>query len=394
MPASPYKILFVDDEENNLIAFKNAFFRTYTIFTASSASQGLDVLEKYSIHLVITDQRMPQVSGLEFLTIVKEKYPLAIRMVITGYSDVEVIMRAFNELDIFHYALKPWNNQELKIIIDNALTKYQLTSDNICLIKQLQQANESLEEKVKLRTQELEQKNEEYAQLNALKDKLFSIISHDIRSPLASLSALVNMFLNYKDIFSEEEVHEAMSDMKHSLVDITEMLNNLLSWAQAQIQNTEPLLEAHSIGSTLQKNIRAYQAMAAHKNIAILTELPAGDFQVQIDENITSLILRNLISNAIKFTPEHGQIILSSVAEKEYATISVTDTGVGISEETLTKLFSNEHLITSLGTAQEKGTGLGLKLCKEYVEKQGGVISVQSRLQKGTVFSFTVPVSK
>jgi signal transduction histidine kinase len=394
MPASPYKILFVDDEENNLIAFKNAFFRSYQIFTASAAIRGLEILEEHSIHLVITDQRMPQISGLDFLKIVKEKYPLAIRMVITGYSDVEIIMQAFNELDIFHYALKPWNNQELKIIIDNALTKYQLTSDNICLISQLQLANENLEEKVKLRTQELEQKNKEYLELNTLKDKLFSIVAHDLRSPLASLSTLVNMFLNYKDIFSEEELHEAMSDMQHSLVDITEMLNNLLRWAQAQIQNTKPLLETHSIDSTLKKNIRAYQAMAAHKNISILTELPAGDFQVQIDENITGLILRNLISNAIKFTPEYGQIVLSSVAEREYATISVTDTGVGISQETLTKLFSNEHLVTSLGTAKEKGTGLGLKLCKEYVEKQGGVISVQSHLQKGTVFSFTVPVSK
>lgn len=394
MPASTYNILFVDDEENNLIAFKNAFFRHYNIFTAPSALKGLEILEKQTIHLVITDQRMPQISGLEFLKTVKVKYPLAIRMIITGYSDVEVIMQAFNELDIFHYALKPWNNQELKIIIDNALNKYQLTSDNIYLIRKLQQANESLEEKVTLRTQELEQKNLEYAQLNALKDKLFSIVSHDLRSPLASLSSLVKMFLTYKDIFTAEEINQAMSDMQHSLVDVTEMLNNLLSWAQAQIQNTAPVLMAHSIGGTLKKNINTYQAMAAHKNIAILTELPAEDFQVQIDENMTSLILRNLISNAIKFTPEHGKITLSSVIKQEYATISVTDTGIGIAEETIAKLFSNEHLITSLGTAKEKGTGLGLKLCKEYIEKQGGVISVKSQLQKGTVFSFTVPVSR
>jgi two-component system, sensor histidine kinase and response regulator len=394
MPAQKYNILFVDDEENNLVAFKNAFFRNFNIATASSASLGLEVLEKQTFHLVITDQRMPQISGLEFLKIVKEKYPLAIRMIITGYSDVEVIMQAFNELDIFHYALKPWNNQELKIIIDNALNKYQLSSDNIHLIRQLQQTNENLEEKVKLRTQELEQKNQEYAQLNSLKDKLFSIVAHDLRSPMASLSSLVNMFLAYKDIFTEEEIHQAMLDMQHSMVDITEMLNNLLSWAQAQIQNTAPVLEAHSIEGTLEKNIKAYQAMASHKNISILTDLPAKDFQVQIDENMTSLVLRNLISNAIKFTPENGKITISSVAEKEYATISVADTGVGIPEETLAKLFSNEHLVTSLGTAKEKGTGLGLKLCKEYVEKQGGVISVKSHLHKGTVFSFTVPVRR
>lgn len=392
MGAGKYNILFVDDEENNLMAFKNAFFRGYTIFTALSAAQGLEVLRNHPIQLLITDQRMPGMSGIDFLAIAKKEYPFTLRMIVTGYSDVEVIMQAFNELDIFHYALKPWNNQELKIIIDNALNKYNLIADNNRLISELKKSNETLEEKVKLRTQELEEKNLEYSELNSLKDKLFSIVSHDLRSPLATLTSLLEMFLNYKDIFTAEEMDSSMKDMQHLLTDITEMLNNLLNWAQAQIESTEPLIEAHSVENTLNKNIKPYLAMAAGKNITIMADVPQQDFMVQIDENMTSLVLRNLISNAIKFTPVNGQIRLSSVAENEYAIISVADNGVGIPEETIEKLFSKEHLVTSLGTAKEKGTGLGLKLCKEYVEKQGGTLYVHSQLQKGTVFSFTVPL--
>lgn len=282
MRGEKYNILFVDDEENNLLAFKNAFFRTHNVFTAPSALQGLEILNSQAIHLLITDQRMPHMTGLDLLKVAKDQYPLTIRMIITGYSDVEVIMQAFNELDIFHYTLKPWNNQELKIIVDNALNKYQLISDNARLISELIKSNETLEQKVMLRTQELEEKNQEYAKLNSLKDKLFSIVSHDLRSPLATLSTLVDMFLNYKDIFTAEEMNNSMMDMQHSLIDITEMLDNLLRWAQAQIDSIEPVKEAHSIGGTLQKNIKPYLAMAANKNISILADLPHEDFKVQI----------------------------------------------------------------------------------------------------------------
>ncbi|MBI4645102.1 MAG: response regulator, partial [Bacteroidia bacterium] len=167
MEAEKKQILYVDDEPENLTVFKSTFRRFYEIFTANSAAEGIEYLAKYpNITVIITDQRMPKMTGVEFLRVTSEKYPAPSRIIMTGYSDIEVIIEAINSFDIFRYITKPWNKDELKMAIDSGIDVYNLKMENKYLVRNLQKANQelkeysqSLEEKVRERTKELEKTN-------------------------------------------------------------------------------------------------------------------------------------------------------------------------------------------------------------------------------------------
>ena len=152
-----YSILYIDDEENNLTSFKSTFRRDYRIHVASSGAEGLEIMEKHSIQLVITDQRMPDMTGIEFLEQIVPLYPDCMRMIMTGYSDLEAVIQAINKGNIYRYVSKPWNREDLKITIDSALEVYNLKSQNKQLIDGLKEANQNLELKVIERTRQIEQ---------------------------------------------------------------------------------------------------------------------------------------------------------------------------------------------------------------------------------------------
>lgn len=155
-----YSILYIDDEENNLTSFKSTFRRDYHIHVASSGQEGLEIMEKHNIQLVITDQRMPDMTGIEFLEKIVPLYPDCMRMILTGFSDMEAIIQAINKGNIYRYVSKPWNREDLKITIDSALEVYNLKSQNKHLIQDLQDANRNLEQKVMERTRQLEQQRQ------------------------------------------------------------------------------------------------------------------------------------------------------------------------------------------------------------------------------------------
>lgn len=155
-----YSILYIDDEENNLTSFKSTFRRDYHIHVASTGQEGLEIMEKHNIQLVITDQRMPDMTGIEFLEKIVPLYPDCMRMILTGFSDMEAIIQAINKGNIYRYVSKPWNREDLKITIDSALEVYNLKSQNKHLIQDLQEANRNLEQKVMERTRQLEQQRQ------------------------------------------------------------------------------------------------------------------------------------------------------------------------------------------------------------------------------------------
>jgi serine phosphatase RsbU (regulator of sigma subunit) len=152
-------VLYVDDEEDNLIVFKSTFRRDFDIFLASSGKEGIEILKNHEIHLIITDQRMPEMTGIQFLEKILPDYPDCIRMILTGFSDIEAIIQAINTGRVYRYITKPWNKEELKMNIDRGLEAYGLREQNRKLIQDLKIANQTLEEKVIERTRRIEQQN-------------------------------------------------------------------------------------------------------------------------------------------------------------------------------------------------------------------------------------------
>jgi signal transduction histidine kinase len=235
----------------------------------------------------------------------------------------------------------------------------------------------------------VQEQNVELQNLNATKDKFFSIISHDLKGPLNSLTSFSGLLINHADSLSKEEIQMLAKDLDKSLKNLFALLENLLEWSRAQTGNIEFKPSVFDLTEVLEENKALLTAQAHNKKIS-LVNTSLGAVQVQADRNSVNTVVRNLISNAIKFTPPEGKIELGVKLSSDMVIVSIADNGVGMSKEIMSKLFRIDTKHTTKGTADEKGTGLGLILCKEFIEKNGGSISVDSEIGVGSVFRFSL----
>lgn len=239
--------------------------------------------------------------------------------------------------------------------------------------------------------EQLEKYTEELKTLNASKDKFFSIISHDLRSPFNSLLGITEYLVQSFDELTPEDVKENIFSVYQSTQKVYNLILNLLEWSR--LQSGRFVLEKIklNLNQLIEDTVSLYQSLAEEKNIEIRIEEFPKTF-VYADRYMIETVFRNLITNAIKFTPLEGTISLSASQNGNVAEIIVADNGTGISLTNLNKLFRIDTQFKTDGTAKEKGTGLGLILCKEFVEKNGGTISVSSEEGKGSKFHFTLPL--
>lgn len=237
---------------------------------------------------------------------------------------------------------------------------------------------------------DLKKTEAELKNLNASKDKFFSIIAHDLRSPFGSLLSFSEFLMEDIDELTKDEIKLFASKINESSKAVFELLNNLLQWSRIQTGRMDYLPENYNLRSLAEQNINIFRDNAKSKHIEIINEIKS-EIVIFADENMLNSILRNLISNAVKFTNAGGKVVLSAEIKKEFVEINVTDTGIGISDEIINQLFQIDVHLTTPGTASEEGTGLGLILCKEMVNINGGEIRVKSSLGNGTTFTFTLP---
>jgi len=244
-----------------------------------------------------------------------------------------------------------------------------------------------LEEKNK----NMEKYNDELRELNASKDKFFSIVAHDLKSPFQGLLGFSNLLCNDLDSLSREQIKHYADNIRISTRNVYELIENLLDWSRIQVGRFEFAPDEFTLNTEAQKVVTLLHGNASKKGITISNTIPQ-DIIVKADHKMLHCIFQNLLSNAIKFTNANGQIVLSAESSGKMINIKIADDGVGIKKEDIVKIFKIDTQFTTTGTAQEKGTGLGLLLCKEMVEKHGGSIDVESEPGKGSVFYFTLPV--
>ncbi len=284
-------------------------------------------------------------------------------------SLVILLMIGFLFGGVLLYLLSEWRkkNHQLKVQIN--------LSD--------QQKEEIISQK-----REIEAINKDLRDINQTKDRLFSIVAHDLRSPIATLKSLFELVQNRA--LTQDEFHELASEIKGSVDVLYLNLEQLLQWSQSQLKGIVADFEEIETQEVIKQHIDLYAAMAAQKNIKLYAE-GLKKCTVYADKNHLNLIIRNLISNAIKFSLPNQSVSIHLSCTERYAEISVQDRGVGMSEEQLGKIFSNRDSFSSYGTAGEKGTGLGLLMCKDFVEANGGTISIESKPNAGTRVWFTLP---
>lgn len=257
-------------------------------------------------------------------------------------------------------------------------------SQNRIINKQLKQGLYDLEVKNK----EIESQREQLSQLNQVKDRFFSIISHDLRNNLTTMKLYFDLVSspNYQGESSVEMGKQVSASVQNTI----DLLENLLVWAAGQIKGVRVEPKRVNIFKLAEENCQMLKTMAVQKQIHLTNDTDT-DACIMADENMVNLIIRNLLSNALKFTPEGGSVSILSQEEDLYHQIIVIDNGVGMNEEQQENLFTAHQNVSTQGTGNEKGTGLGLMLCKEFVEKNGGKIWVESEEGMGSSFYFTFP---
>jgi PAS domain S-box-containing protein len=268
------------------------------------------------------------------------------------------------------------NLQEVNIILEERQEKIQMQS-----------------EELNAQSEILKTANTELEQLNATKNKFFSIIAHDLKNPFQAIFGFSELLLRNFDDFDNPQKMELLGMIKSSSESAYNLLENLLQWARTQTDRIQYSPSDSDIEELIDQNIELGKAGAENKRISLISDIQC-DVPVYIDKNMINLVIRNLLSNAIKFTNDEGVVTLScSRHGKDQVLVSITDTGIGISQENISKLFKIDEYFSTTGTAGEGGTGLGLIICKEFIEKNNGKLTIESKLGEGTTFSFTLPIS-
>ena len=394
-------IIYVDDEEINLTVFKHSFKNDFDFILTKSPLEVEKIIEENEIHVLITDQRMPNLSGLELIKNINEKHPEITCIILTAFTDESTILSAINKGEVYRYITKPWKKDNLKQTIINALQLYKLKTDNKNLIEQTLKSNielerhkSQLESIVDEQTKKITEKNNKLNKLVATKDMFFSIIAHDLKNHFSIVKNSAELLmLNLKSVTKERQ-NEIIKLMHEATTNTFSLLENLLIWSRTQTGNLTIKFEKLNIKTLIDNNINIFAEIAKQKNIKILNKTEEN-ICAFADEYSINTVIRNLISNAIKFTEKGGKINvkhknLTDIDNNKIIEISVEDNGIGITKENQKKIFRIENKFTKKGTENEEGTGLGLILCKEFVNKNNGEIYVDSIFGEGTTFSFTL----
>ena len=382
-------VLFVDDEEKVLRSLKRGLLdEPYKALFAESGEKALKILEQEEVHIIVTDMRMPEMSGLQLLETVKKKYPHIIRLVLSGYTQITTLLTAINRGEIFRFITKPWKlEEEFKTVIRQAIDYYDLQRERDKLLAELSRYNLELEKKVRRRTEQLLSITKQ-AEIG----KHASQIVHNLKTPLQSILGfleLIDKSLPRDDAGSNklvrytEQALSAMAELKHMVADI-------LGHARSQDGDETELVDINEI---IRKELNFFELSPffkneVTKNIGLAENLPkiAGQsihFKQVID---------NLLANAIDAIENSNgtQLFVKTYKRDNDIVIDVIDTGEGIAPENLEKIFSSDFTTKPIG----KGTGLGLASVKEMVESYGGKIEVNSIKGQGSKFSIAIPTSQ
>lgn len=271
-----------------------------------------------------------------------------------------------------------------------ALVVYAIIHFNIVAA---QREKDRLEKLLRVRTSEIEQSREELANLNRKKDLIFSILSHDLRSPLTTLKGFLGLLIDNSDAMSKEELHKYAINIRNSVTTSLDLIDNTLFWSLSQTGNIQYSPTVVAVAPVLEKIKGLYQLTAEKKQIA-MNFAPVNGLAVRADENMVYVLLRNLVSNAIKFTPEKNSIHVDAFQENEHVVIKVKDSGVGMTSEEINKIFMLDNPMVKKGTSSEKGTGLGLLLCKKFIELNNGKLLIESKEGKGSSFTVVLPAAE
>ncbi|MEW6682399.1 MAG: ATP-binding protein [Nitrospirota bacterium] len=371
-----YPILYVDDEPYALETLRRQFKREFTILSAASAAEGLDILGTRDVALVLSDQRMPDMVGTQFLARVRAAYPETVRMLLTAYSDLESVVDAINLGNVCRYLTKPYDEREVRMAFREGIERYvlvkerdRLYAEKIETMKRMARAN----------------------RLSAV-GTLAAGLAHEINNPLVPISTFLQMLPSKrKDAQADEEYWGTLYRVTVNEVErIRGLIRQLLSYAKFTGES-ELKIEAGDLNALLAQMATFLEPQARSLGVSVDVKGDPSLQPVRMDSERMKQVFLNLMLNGIQAMPSGGTLTVSTravtVRGVPHATVRVTDTGVGIPPENIEKLFT--PFFTTKG---HEGSGLGLLACHQVIEEHRGTISVESELGRQTTFIVSIPL--
>lgn len=368
---SEYKILIVDDVMSNVLLLKVLLTNEkFQIATASNGRQALDQVTKEKPDLVLLDVMMPDMSGFEVSQQLKANPETAEIPIIflTALNSTADIVKGF-QVGGNDFISKPFNKEELIIRVTHQIS---LIAAKRIIVAQTEELRKTI----------------------IGRDKLYSVIAHDLRLPMGSIKMVLNMLiLNLPSDTIGPEMYELLTMANQTTEDVFSLLDNLLKWTKSQIGKLKVVYQDIDMVEVTEGVIEIFSMVAELKKISIRLETPSK-LDVHADIDMIKTVIRNLLSNAIKFSNEETEILVTVQEQEGMAVVSVKDSGCGIDEENQKKLLHTDTHFSTFGTNNEEGSGLGLLLCQDFVIKNGGRLWFTSAKGEGSTFSFSIPLKK
>jgi len=380
-----HTLLVLDDEPDVVKSVQDLLRLDYRVLGATRASDAMELMRHEEVHLVMTDQRMPEMTGVEFLRKIRGEYPEAIRLLFTGYADIRAVIDAINQGNVYRYITKPWDPDELQSIIKEASERYDLIVERNKLFGMLQEQN-----------RDLEAVNAELKRSNDLKQAFIQVASHELRTPLTILLGVTRLAV---DAAAQDptlrpwltRIEHAGQRLQHLVSQIVDML--VAGRFETTVQRTPTDMAV--LLNQAADDVRPFIEL---RRQTLTVDLPAdlGEAHVEVEKVRDSV--NHLLLNAVKFTPDRGSISLSARPVGDHIEIKVADNGAGIDPACLARLF--EPFFTGYDVSRHssgqyefgrKGIGLGLSVVKAFVQLHGGSISAASEPGKGTTITLNLP---
>ncbi|MGH7171384.1 MAG: ATP-binding protein [Gemmataceae bacterium] len=376
-----HTLLIVDDEPDVVQSLRDLLRREYLVLGATHAREGLRLLHEQPVHVVMSDQRMPDISGVEFLRDVRRDCPDTIRLLFTGYADIKAVIDAINEGHVYRYITKPWDPDELRTILHQASEQYDLLQERQRLLEDLRRKN-----------QELENANTELRQANALKEAFINVASHELRTPLTILLSLPELALRMKNLDA------AMADWFRRIQQAGTRLHRLVEQLLLMLRagRFERPIERRptDCANLVREAVEDIRPFVEQRRQHLIVDLADDVGTVEVDAGKIRICLDNLLINAIKFTPDDGTIEVRGRRDDDAVRLQVRDSGIGIAAADLPHIFEaffTEGDVSRHSSGQfefgRRGLGLGLSLVRAFVHMHGGTVQVDSTPGQGTTFT-------
>ena len=365
---SDYKILIVDDVVSNVLLLKILLTNEkFQVCTANCGNMCIEQAKAENPDLILLDVMMPDISGFDTAVILKKDPATADIPIIflTALNNPSDLVHGF-QVGANDFLTKPFNKEELVVRVMHQIT--------LVAAKRL-----------------IQQQNEELRATIANRDKMYSVIAHDLRSPMASIRMVLNLVVTAMspDMIGPE-LFELLDKANKESEEVHDLLDNLLKWTKSQTGRLNVVLQDFDLNDVIPGVVEIFEMIATTKKIKLTYEGTNTPLVVRADNDMLKTIVRNFMSNAIKFSPEGGNIEIRMSTQDGFAKVSVHDHGVGIEPERIDSIFHKGE--TTYGTGGEEGSGLGLQLCADFARKNGGDVMVESVLGEGSTFSVLVPL--